>query len=220
MNSQTAYEYIEKGGLMCGLRGQFTVEVTLATTAILMEEKINVFELTMNSVDPINVMQAVKREYGDAACVGMGTVLNVDDARRALDAGADFVVSPAFQPDVVQVVLDSGVLVAPGVFTPSECVAAWDMGVPLLKFFPVGAVGLSYFNAVFGPLGHMKFMCNGAMNDQNAGEFLKAGAVACGMAGWLTGDGKMPTETIRRRARLLQEAVYTARNLSPKTQRA
>jgi 2-dehydro-3-deoxyphosphogluconate aldolase/(4S)-4-hydroxy-2-oxoglutarate aldolase len=140
--------------------------------------------------------------------------LSVDSAKRVLDAGADFVVSPAFQPDVVQAILDFDVFVAPGVNTPSECVAAWDMGVKMLKLFPVGTLGVEYFNAISGPLGHMKFMCNGGMNAENVPQFLRAGAFACGMAGWLTGDGSMPPETIRRRARLLREGVRAARNPS------
>jgi 2-dehydro-3-deoxyphosphogluconate aldolase / (4S)-4-hydroxy-2-oxoglutarate aldolase len=214
MDSQTAYDFVANGRVMSGMRGQFTEEVALATTAILMDEGIKVYELTMNSVDPIKTMKAVKREYGDEACVGMGTVLSVDDAKRVLDAGADFIVSPAFQSEVVQTVLDAGVLVAPGVMTPSECVAAWGLGVQLLKLFPIGAVGVEYFKAMFGPLKHMSFMCNGAMQAENAQQFLKAGAVACGMAGWLTGDGTMPAKTIRRRAQLLRDAVDTVNNPS------
>jgi 2-dehydro-3-deoxyphosphogluconate aldolase/(4S)-4-hydroxy-2-oxoglutarate aldolase len=212
VDSNTVYTFLEQGALMAGMRGQFTSDVALATTAILMAEDIKVFELTMNSVEPIAVMKAVKREYGDEACVGMGTVLSVDSARHVLDAGADFIVSPAFQPDVVQTALDADVFVAPGVNTPSECVAAWGMGVKMLKLFPVGTLGVEYFNAIFGPLGHMKFMCNGGMNGKNVPQFLRAGAFACGMAGWLTGDGTMPEETIQRRARLLREAVRAARS--------
>jgi 2-dehydro-3-deoxyphosphogluconate aldolase/(4S)-4-hydroxy-2-oxoglutarate aldolase len=212
VDSNTVYTFLEQGALMAGMRGQFTSDVALATTAVLMAEDIKVFELTMNSVEPIAVMKAVKREYGDEACVGMGTVLSVDSARRVLDAGADFIVSPAFQPDVVQTALDADVFVAPGVNTPSECVAAWGMGAKMLKLFPVGTLGVEYFNAIFGPLGHMKFMCNGGMNGENVPQFLRAGAFACGMAGWLTGNGTMPEETIQRRARLLREAVRAARS--------
>ena len=212
MDVQEVYAFIEKDGLMAGMRGAFTPEVALATTATLLREGIHVFEFTMNSVQPIEAMQAVKQKYGDDACVGMGTVLSVENAKRVLDAGADFIVSPAFQPEVVETILKAQVFVAPGVMTPSECVAAWGMGVPLLKVFPIGAVGIDYFKAMSGPLGHMKFMCNGAMTAENARQFLRAGAVACGMAGWLTGDGTMLQDTIRRRAQLLREAVLTARS--------
>ncbi len=214
MQSKTAFEMVKASLVMAGMRGaNFDVKAALQVTEILMAEGFNVFELTMNSHDPITVMQAVKAEYGDAACVGMGTVLDVTTARQVLDAGADFVVSPAFQPEVVQVVLDAGVLVAPGVMTPSEAVAAWAMGVPLLKLFPVGAVGVPYFKAMFGPLAHMQFMCNGAMTAENAHAFLKAGAVACGMADWLTGDGTTPAESIRNRARQLARAVQMAQGI-------
>ena len=207
MDSNTAYKFVSEGNLMSGMRGAFTPDVALETTATLMNAGIKVVELTMNSAQPIAAMQAVKKEYGDDACVGMGTVLDVETAKSVLDAGADFVVSPAFQPAVVEVVLAADVLMAPGVITPSEAVAAWSMGVKLLKLFPVGALGIDYFNAIFGPLRHMNFMCNGAMTADNAPQFIKAGAAACGMAGWLTGNGTMSQTTIQSRARLLRESI-------------
>lgn len=193
------------------MRGAFPPEVALRVSGVLMQEGINVFEMMMNSESPIAAMQAVKAEYGDDACVGMGTALTINSAKAALDAGADFVVSPAFQPDVVEVVMERGVLMGPGVATPSEAVAAWDMGVPLLKLFPIGALGIDYFEAMFGPLKHMTFMCNGAINDQNARAFLGAGAVACGMGGWLVGDGTWSKSRLRSRARILVNAVRSAR---------
>ena len=176
-----------------------------------MDEGIRCFELLMNSEAPIAAMRALKAEYGDDACVGMGTVLDVDSANAVVDAGADFVVSPAFQPDVVSAVMARDVLMGPGVATASEAVAAWDMGVPLLKIFPIGALGIDYFRAIFAPLSHMTFMCNGAIDDQNAREFMLAGAAACGMAGWLVGDGSWSKSQLRSRARILVNAVRSAR---------
>jgi 2-dehydro-3-deoxyphosphogluconate aldolase/(4S)-4-hydroxy-2-oxoglutarate aldolase len=211
MNAQTAFETLERSGFMAGLRGHFPPEVALNVTGALMEEGINVFELTMNSTEPIEAMQAVKKAFGSDACVGMGTVLDVDSAHRVLDAGADFIVSPAFQPEIVEITVGADILMAPGVITPSEAVHAWSMDVKLLKLFPIGALGIGYLKAIKGPLKHMKFMCNGGMNADNAREFLSAGATACGMADWLTGDGTWPLETIRQRARLLRQAFDTSR---------
>ena len=211
MNSSQAFSMIEAGGIVAGMRGAFPPDVALRVSETLMGEGIFAFEFMMNSVEPIAAMQAVKAEYGDAACVGMGTVLDVPTARAVLDAGADFAVSPAFQPEVVAAVLARDILMGPGVATPSEAAAAWDMGVKLLKLFPIGALGIDYFKAVFGPLGHMSFMCNGAMTDQNAREFLSAGAVACGMGGWLVGDGTWSRSRLRSRARILVNAVQAAR---------
>ncbi|TVR24813.1 MAG: hypothetical protein EA396_00560 [Anaerolineaceae bacterium] len=207
MQTEQAYDFIASARVIAGLRGHFPPDVALRVAEIMMAQGITAFEFTLNSEQPIPAMQAVKREYGESACVGMGTVLSVDEALRVLDAGADFVVSPAFQPDVLRVVLDADVLMAPGVTTPSEAVAAWDMGAPMLKIFPIGVLGLDYFKAVRGPLNHMKFMCNGGMTGDNAAQFLKAGAVACGMAGWLTGDGHAPDDLLRTRAAHLQQAV-------------
>lgn len=213
MKIQSAYQMIEDTALVAGMRGNFTVDVSLETTETLLAEGIRVFEFTMNSTTPIAAMQAVKQAHGDDACVGMGTVLDVETAHRVLDAGADFVVSPAFQPDVVEVVHGAGVLMAPGVATPTEAVLASQMGVPLLKVFPIGALGLDYFKAMIGPLSHLKFMCNGGMDADNAQKFLAAGAVACGMASWLTGKGDMSQEVIRNRARQLRSAVNAARGV-------
>ena len=210
MNSQNAYEFVEQGRIVAVMRGAFTPYVALETAETLRQEGINVFELTMNSTQPIEAMRAIKHQYGNTVSVGMGTVLSVDAAQQAIDAGADFVVSPAFQPEVVEVALAADVLVVPGVITPSEAVAAWNMGVKLLKLFPVGVLGVDYFKAMFGPLDHMKFTCNGGMSAHNVADFLRAGAVGCGMAGWLTGDGTASQDTIRQRARQLQEAVAMA----------
>ncbi len=211
MNCEEALGAITAGGIVAGMRGAFPPEVALRVSDVLMNEGINVFEMMMNSESPIPAMQALKAEYGPEACVGMGTVLDVESAKAVLDAGADFVVSPAFQPAVVEAVMERDVLMGPGVATPSEAVAAWSMGVKLLKLFPIGALGIDYFEAMFGPLKHMSFMCNGAMNDQNARAFLGAGAVACGMGGWLVGDGTWSKSRLRSRARILVNAVRSAR---------
>jgi len=211
MDSDSALNQIKSAGIVAGMRGAFPPDVALYVADVLMNEGINVFEMMMNSEEPIAAMRAVKAEFGAEACVGMGTVLDVKSAQRVLDAGADFVVSPAFQPDVVKAVMARGVLMGPGAATPSEAVAAWGMGVPLIKLFPVGALGIDYFTAIFGPLSHMSFMCNGAMNDQNARDFIRAGAVACGMGGWLVGDGTWSKSRIRSRARILVNAVASGR---------
>jgi 2-dehydro-3-deoxyphosphogluconate aldolase/(4S)-4-hydroxy-2-oxoglutarate aldolase len=216
MTIDKANQMILDGVIIAGMRGAFHPETALNVCETMVEEEINAFEFTMNSQQPIEAMQAVKARFGDAACVGMGTVLDVETAKRVIDAGADFIVSPAFQPEVVEFVLSQGVFIAPGVITPSEAVAAWNMGVKMLKLFPIGSLGLDYFKAMFGPLDHMKFMCNGGMNDSNAGDLIKAGAVAVGMASWLTGDGSWTDSRLRSRARVLVNAVAVARGETPK----
>lgn len=215
MNPQNVLAMVQETGVMAGMRGDFPPQTALRVTEVLMNAGFKAFELTMTSPDPIEAMQAVKRACGDDAAVGMGTILDVETAKRVLDAGADFVVSPAFQPQVVQTVLDAGRFIAPGVITPSECVAAWDMGVPLLKLFPVGGISVDYFKAIKGPLAHMRFQANGAINAENTHAFISAGAVSVGIMGWLTGDGHTDLNTIRRRASTLKNAVHMARTGRP-----
>ena len=207
-------QQIEKVGIIAGTRGNFPPEVMLPLAQVLMEESINIFELTMNSVQPLEAMQAVKQTYGEHAYVGMGTVLSVVDARIAMDAGADFIVSPAFDPQVVRYVWDAGTLMIPGIITPTEAVMAWQVGIPLLKVFPIGALGVEYFKAMFGALSHMRFMCNGAINQENARAFVSAGAIGAGVFGWLTGDGKTSLEIVRARALSLKTAIAQGKSHS------
>ena len=145
MHSTDALNRIKSTGIVACMRGAFPPDVALRVSEVLMHEGITVFELLMNSEQPIAAMQALKAGYGDDACVGMGTVLDVDSAHAVLEAGADFVVSPAFQPDVVSTVMERGVLVGPGVATPSEAVAAWDMGVEADQGFSYRRAGYRLF---------------------------------------------------------------------------
>jgi 2-dehydro-3-deoxyphosphogluconate aldolase/(4S)-4-hydroxy-2-oxoglutarate aldolase len=220
MDSQFVYDWMARDGIVAGMRGDFHPAVALELVEILMDEGIHIFEFTMNSVQPIEAMQAVKKQFGDKVCAGMGTVLDVETAKRVLGAGANFVVSPSFQPDVVEAIMKPDIFIAPGVITPTEAVNAWSMGVKMLKIFPIGTLGLDYFKAIFGPLNHLKFMCNGGMTADNAGEFIKAGAVTAGMAAWLTGDGTWTESKLRSRARLVKNAIAVARGEEMTTQEA
>lgn len=216
MNADAALERIEQGVLMAGMRGKFPPEVALDYAHVLLESaQIDVFEFTMNSERPIEAMQAAKKHYGDRVVSGMGTVLDAEMARRVIDAGGDYIIAPSFNREVIEVAQAAGVLVVPGVITPTECVDAWATGAKLLKIFPIGVLGLEYFKSLRGPLSHINFICNGGMTDQNVGDFLKAGAAACGMAGWLTGDGSMPVVEVERRAIRLREIVTSVKTGQP-----
>ena len=104
MDAEQAFKYIETCGLMAGLRGHFPPDTALRVAEVLSSEGINVFEMTMNSDRALEAMQAVKRAFGDDACVGMGTVLDVAQARQALEAGA----VPAVQVDLAEALYRQG----------------------------------------------------------------------------------------------------------------
>ena len=212
MDTSTAFARIEQCGVVVVLRGSFPPESAPSVVETLIEAGLDVVEFTTNSAQALEAMQAVRAAFGADICAGMGTVLDADSARRALDAGADFMVAPSFSPAVVAAAQAADRLIAPGVITPTECVEAWALGVRLLKLFPIGSLGLDYFKTLRGPLNHMTFMCNGSVDDANAGDFIRAGAVACG-TGWPVGDGTWPLARVAERARRLRSVVDAARGV-------
>ncbi len=211
MNTSTALARFERSGIVVVLRGAFPPDSALPVVETLLEAGLDAVEFTTNSGQAFAALQAVRAAFGADVCAGMGTVLDAEAARRALDAGADFMVAPSFSPAVVAAAQAADRLIAPGVITPTECVDAWALGVRLLKLFPIGALGLDYFKALRGPLNHMTFMCNGSIDDANTGAFIQAGALACG-TGWPVGDGTWPLERVRERARRLRGVVDAARD--------
>jgi 2-dehydro-3-deoxyphosphogluconate aldolase / (4S)-4-hydroxy-2-oxoglutarate aldolase len=210
MRAEEVNQLLTETRIMAGMRGAFPPEQAVMVARALYAEGIRLFELTLNSEAAVEAMVAVRAALGDDVAVGMVTVLSVADAEVVLDVGADFVVSPAFQPEVVEAVQARGVFMAPGVTTPSEAVRAWAMGVPVLKLFPVGALGVGYFRALYGPLRHMRFMCNGGMTADNAAAFIASGAVGVGMGDWLSGDGTWTEGQLRGRAIQLRQAIAGA----------
>ena len=135
MDSAAALHQIESTGIVAGMRGAFPPDVALGVADVLMNEGISVFEMMMNSEEPIAAMRALKAEYGAEACVGMGTVLDVDQRSACWMPALISSSRPLSSPMSSGAVMARGVLMGPGVATPSEAVAAWGMGVPLLKLF-------------------------------------------------------------------------------------
>jgi 2-dehydro-3-deoxyphosphogluconate aldolase/(4S)-4-hydroxy-2-oxoglutarate aldolase len=113
--------------------------------------------------------------------LGAGTVLDADTTRRAVAAGAQFIVSPVFRPDVISAGHEQGVPVMPGCFTATEILNAWDAGADIVKVFPATSVGPGYVKDIRGPLPYVKLMPTGGVSIDNVGEWLTAGAVAVGV---------------------------------------
>jgi 2-dehydro-3-deoxyphosphogluconate aldolase / (4S)-4-hydroxy-2-oxoglutarate aldolase len=207
MNSETAFDYVERCRITAVMRGHFPPEVALKTAQTLIKGGINVLEFTMNSEHAVEAMQIVKSELKDKACVGMGTVLDVKSAERVILKGADFIVSPALNSHVVKIALDADVLVAPGVMTPTEIANAWSMGVKFVKLYPLGPLGVDYLKSIMGPLGHVRIMANGGITPENARLFLRAGAFAVGVTDYLVGDGHMQQSLILERAHIFRQLI-------------
>jgi 2-dehydro-3-deoxyphosphogluconate aldolase/(4S)-4-hydroxy-2-oxoglutarate aldolase len=142
---------------------------------------ISIVELTM-TVPKATELMAHLVEQHPGMVVGAGTVLNVETARRCLDAGAMFLTSPGLDLKTVEFAVEQDVLVIPGVLTPSEIMAAGNAGADFVKVFPCAQLGgASYIRALRAPFPHVSFIASGGVNQQTAGEYIYAGVAALGI---------------------------------------
>lgn len=151
----------------------------------LAEGGVTVAEVTFTVPNALDVIRAAKQQLGDRVLLGAGTVLDPETARAAFLAGAEFIVSPAVNPDVIKMCRRYDKLVMPGAFTPTEVLTAWEAGADIVKVFPADVVGPAFFKALRGPLPQVKLMPTGGVDLTTAPEFLKAGAVCLGVGGQL-----------------------------------
>jgi 2-dehydro-3-deoxyphosphogluconate aldolase/(4S)-4-hydroxy-2-oxoglutarate aldolase len=171
-------------------------------------------EVTMTTPNAIEGISRLTHELGDRAVVGVGTVLDAQTCRKAIEAGAQYVVSPAFDEAVHRAVKDNGKLSMPGAMTPTEILRAWHAGADVVKVFPSTALGPGYFKDVLAPLPHLKLMPTGGVDLKNAGEWIRAGAVCVGAGSNLVSReaiAKKDWQSITANARLFAEAVKAAR---------
>ncbi len=180
----------------------------------LLAGGVEVIEVTFTVPRAERVLETVADRLGDRILLGAGTVLDAATARVAISAGAQFLVSPAVQPEVIQTCRLYGKLAMPGAFTPTEIVQAWQAGADIVKVFPSDCVGPKYLKALRGPLPQIRLMPTGGITAENCGEFIKAGACALGVGGALAEPKALMEGDLARieaQARRFVEAVKAAR---------
>ena len=146
---------------------------------------VTVAEVTLTVPNALDVVREAKKALGDGVLLGAGTVLDPETCRAALLAGAEFIVSPTLNLDVIRLCRRYDKLVMPGAFTPTEILAAWEAGADVVKVFPADVVGPAFFKAMRGPLPQIRLMPTGGVDLTTAAEFLKAGACCLGIGGQL-----------------------------------
>jgi 2-dehydro-3-deoxyphosphogluconate aldolase/(4S)-4-hydroxy-2-oxoglutarate aldolase len=143
-------------------------------------------EITMTVPGAIEVVKELSLKYQDEFIIGAGTVLDPETARAAVLAGAQFIVSPTLNFELISFAHRYGVVVIPGAMTPTEILAAWEAGADLVKVFPAGQLGgPGYVKAIKGPLPQILLMPAGGVNIDNVGAFIRAGAAAVAAGGEL-----------------------------------
>lgn len=155
---------------------------------------IRALEFTLTNPDAAEAIRRVKTELGNDAIVGAGTVLEAAEAQACIDAGAEFLVTPAFLPDVVGAAQRGGVPIVCGAFTATEILAAWRAGASLVKVFPAGGLGPGYVKDVLAPLPFLKLVPTGGINLDNCSAFLDAGAYTVAI-----GSSLINPELVRRK---------------------
>jgi 2-dehydro-3-deoxyphosphogluconate aldolase / (4S)-4-hydroxy-2-oxoglutarate aldolase len=173
----------------------------------LADGGVTVAEVTFTVPNALDVIREARRQLGDRVLLGAGTVLDPETARAALLAGAEFVVAPSLNLDVIKVCRRYDKLVMPGAFTPTEIVTAWEAGADIVKVFPADVVGPAFFKAMRGPLPQVKLMPTGGVDLTTAGEFLKAGAVCLGVGGQLVDPKAVAAGDFARITQLAKQYV-------------
>lgn len=182
--------------------------------AALVAGGVRIFEITMTVPGAVEIIAALVASAGPGVVVGAGTVLDAPSASAVIEAGAAFVVSPVFSPEVVAVCRDAGRAVMPGCFSPTEIVAAWNAGADLVKVFPATSLGPAFFKDILAPLPTLRLMPTGGVTLENAGSWIKAGAVAIGVGSALvdrTAVRERRFDEIQHNARAFIDAVAAAR---------
>jgi len=152
----------------------------------IKEGGVSLIEITMSVQGAIDVIKELTRKYKDEIIMGAGTILDPETGRTALLAGAQFIVSPTLNLDLIHLAHRYSAVVIPGAMTPTEILSAWNAGADMVKVFPAAQLGgPEYLKALKGPLPQILLVPTGGVNLQNAAAFIKAGAAALGVGGEL-----------------------------------
>ena len=176
-----------------------------ATVEALRMGGITAIEITMTVPGAVEIIREMAGAKPPGLVLGAGTVLDAAKALEAAAAGADFVVSPITDRDMIRACASAGVFVAAGAFTPTEIVGAWKAGSDIVKVFPATSLGPQFFRDLQGPLPQIRLMPTGGVTVENARDFLSAGACCVGLGSALVdkkavdnGDWEALTERARR----------------------
>jgi 2-dehydro-3-deoxyphosphogluconate aldolase / (4S)-4-hydroxy-2-oxoglutarate aldolase len=204
---------IHEVGIVPGIRTSSTEDGRFAAESIA-NGGIPIVEITMTVPKAIDVISGMVK-HSPNVIVGAGTVLDLETARRCLDAGVGFLTSPGLDLKIVEFAVKQNILVIAGAMTPTEVITAWQAGSELVKVFPCAPIGgPAYIKALKGPFPRVPIIAAGGVNQETAADFILAGAAALGIGGRLipkTAIEQRQPERISELARRFLRIVQTAR---------
>ena len=206
MPDSSSLQRVVDTGIVAILRapsGELLADVAEA----LLAGGVDVLEVTFTVPQADQVLRQVASRLGNRVLLGAGTVLDTETARIAMLAGAEFIVSPAVNLEVIEMCRRYDKLVMPGAMTPTEVLAAWQAGADIVKVFPCDSLGPSYLKALHGPLPQVRLMPTGGVNLDTAAAFLKAGACALGVGSSLVEPKAVAAGDLKRIESLARQYV-------------
>jgi len=180
MGREHHVQWIERTGLIAIVRLDSPAELVQAAKAIALGG-VSVIEFTLTTPGALRTIEEAVKALGREVLIGAGTVLDAETARAAILAGAEFVVAPTLNTDVIEMCHRYDKVVIPGAYTPTEILTAWEHGADFVKLFPAEVGGPAYLKAVRAPLPQVKLIPVGGVSLETAKAFLRAGAAALGV---------------------------------------
>src|SRR6266436_7018909 len=206
MSKESKLQQVLDCGIVAVVRSpdsQQLVEVCRA----LADGGVSVVEITMTVPDALDVVRQVRKALGDRLLLGAGTILDPETARAALLAGAEYLVAPTLNLDVIRLCQRYDKLVMPGAFTPTEILTAWEAGADIVKVFPAEVVGPAFFRAMRGPLPQIRLMPTGGVDLTTAADYLRAGACCLGVGAQLVEPQAIADRNFDRLRQLAREYI-------------
>jgi 2-dehydro-3-deoxyphosphogluconate aldolase/(4S)-4-hydroxy-2-oxoglutarate aldolase len=207
---------VERCGVVAIIRMKDPAKLSGVVDAMLAGG-VRVLEVTMTVPGAIELIRGLSKSLPKELILGAGTVVDTETADKVIDAGAKFLVSPVMRVPLIELAGRRGVPIMPGCFSPTEILAAWEAGADIVKVFPATALGPGYLKDVHGPLPQVKLMPTGGVSVDNAGDWIRAGAVAVGVGSALLDAAAIAAgqfEKITDNARRIIANVNGARGLA------
>ncbi|KIL52140.1 bifunctional 4-hydroxy-2-oxoglutarate aldolase/2-dehydro-3-deoxy-phosphogluconate aldolase [Jeotgalibacillus soli] len=188
-----------------------------ATANALAAGGISFLEITLNTNGALQMIEDVRKSHEGVLRVGAGTVLTLEMAKEAINAGAEYIISPNLDEEVLAYGLEQGIPVWPGTMTPSEIVRAHKLGAQAVKVFPIGSLGIKYIKEIRAPLNNIPMIATGGINKENIQEVLSYGVTAVGLGGNLVdnqlireGEFNQITQLAKEYVELVKEVGISA----------
>lgn len=187
------------------LRG-YTYEETKTVMEALIQSNIRAVEITLNTEGALETIEKISKEYGEKVNIGAGTIKNLEDAKKAIKAGAKFILTPiVVGKEVIDECKNNGVKSIIGTMSPTEVWWCYENGADIVKIFPAKACGPSYIKDIKAPLGNIPIMAVGGVSKENAKEFLSNGADYLGIGSGLFNKEDIENNNISGLVKSLKE---------------